>query len=105
MSLSFLICKINTFIDSIYLLSVLGSGHQETNEIACLQGPPGLVEETDVKSETHGGSSKSTSGGDQLSRVDLGRPQRKAHLSHTLKEEWKFARQPWGTDFVSNMFY
>lgn len=67
MSLSFLICKINTFIDSIYLLSVLGSGNQETNEIACLQGPPGLVEETDVKSETRGGSSESTAGGDQLS--------------------------------------
>lgn len=46
---------------------VLGSGHQETNEIACLQGPPGLVEETDVKSETRGGSSKSIAGGEELS--------------------------------------
>ena len=77
MSLSFLICKIDTFIDSTNsLLSVLGSGDQVTkmNETACLQGPHSLVGETNVKSETHGRSSKNTAGSDQLSSGGLGKP-------------------------------
>ena len=51
----------------IAILKLIDGFRKETNEIACLQGPPGLVEETDVKSETRGGSSKSIAGGEELS--------------------------------------
>lgn len=37
-----------------------------------------------------------------LALPDGGRPQRRGHLSHTLKDEEEFARQPLGTVFLSN---
>lgn len=40
-----------------------------------------------------------------LALLDGGRPQRRGHLSHTLKDEEEFARQPLGTEkfiFLSN---